>query len=82
MNTLAIHDHKIHTTISIDRTALEPDIDLPSNAFYWRPAEETFQRKNLDVNMQNTETASNEYAVDRIVSYECSGDDLCYLISR
>lgn len=35
-------------------------------------------QNNFDANRQNTQTTRNEYALDRHVSHESSGDDYCY----
>lgn len=79
LNALTIDEHGINNTESIDHTALAPDNEPLTDGFQCLAVHGN-PPTDLDVNGQNTYSAPDEAAVDQIVSYQGSGDDLRYRV--
>lgn len=78
-NMLGIDRHGIHNTVSIDRATLAPSNELSINVSQRFPVEKDFLMDHV-ANGQNTQTAPNEYTVDRVDSHKGSGNILRYCI--
>lgn len=79
--TVTINKHSIHKTVSIDGATLAHGYELSTSASQRFPIGKEPPTEN-GISRQSTPVAHTDYAIDRIVLYKDSGNDLCYRVRR